>query len=88
MTAFFFFFLHLASHLFFLFSLFLLVAGARGKASMADVGSELMTILLVTLLVALVGFSLLLCAMILDDRRDAANRAVAGDRLRRPRPAE
>ena len=55
---------------------------------MADVGSELITILLVTLLVALVGFSLLLCAMILDDRLDAANQAVAGGHLRHPRPAE
>jgi hypothetical protein len=44
---------------------------------MADVGSELITILLVSLLAALIGFLLLLCVMILDDRRDAATRVVA-----------
>jgi hypothetical protein len=39
---------------------------------MEDVIPELITILLAGMLAALVGFSLLLCAMILDDRRDAA----------------
>jgi hypothetical protein len=44
---------------------------------MEDVVLELITILLAGLLAALVGFSLLLCVMILDDRRDAAARVVA-----------
>ena len=44
---------------------------------MEDVASDLVTILLVGMLAALVGFSLLLCAMILDDCRDAATRVVA-----------
>ena len=44
---------------------------------MEDVSSELILILIVGLLAALLGFSMLLCAMILDDRHDAAARAVA-----------
>jgi hypothetical protein len=35
---------------------------------MEGVGSELITILVVGMLAALLGFSLLLCVMILDDR--------------------
>ena len=50
---------------------------------MAGVGSELLTILLAGLLAALVGGSLLLCAMILDDRRDAVARGIAECQLRR-----
>ena len=44
---------------------------------MEDVAPDLVTILLVGILVVFVGFSLLLCAMILDDRSDAAARVVA-----------
>ena len=44
---------------------------------MEDVISELIRILMSGLLAALLGFSMLLCAMILDDRHDAAARAVA-----------
>ena len=44
---------------------------------MEDMSSELILILIVWLLAALLGFSMLLCAMILDDRHDAAARAVA-----------
>ena len=44
---------------------------------MEDVAPDLVTILLVGMLAVLVGFSLLLCAMILDDHRDAAARVAA-----------
>ena len=44
---------------------------------MEDVISELILVLIAGLLAALLGFSMLLCAMILDDRHDAAARAVA-----------
>lgn len=44
---------------------------------MEEMGSELITILLVGLLAALVGFSLLLCVMVLDDHRDGAARVAA-----------
>ena len=43
---------------------------------MEDVISELILVLIARLLAALLGFSMLLCAMILDDRHDAAARAV------------
>ena len=45
---------------------------------MADMGSELLTILLAGMLAALIGGSVLLCAMILDDRHDAARGAARG----------
>ena len=44
---------------------------------MEGVISELIIILMARMLAALLGFSMLLCAMILDDRHDAAARAVA-----------
>jgi hypothetical protein len=44
---------------------------------MAGFGEELITILGMGMLAALVGGTLLLCAMILDDRRDAAARVAA-----------
>ena len=44
---------------------------------MEDVISELIPILMSGLLAAFLGFSMLLCAMILDDRHDAAAQAVA-----------
>ena len=68
--------------------LLLLVAGTRDEALMADTGSELLTILLAGMLAALIGGSVLLCAMILDDCRDAAAREAAGGQLRGRRPAE
>ena len=68
--------------------LFRSVAGMRDEALMADVGSELITILLAGMLAALISGSVLLCAMILDDRRDAAARGDAGGLLRGRRPAE
>ena len=43
---------------------------------MEDVSSELILVLIVGLLAALLGFSTLLCAMILDDCHDAAARAM------------
>jgi hypothetical protein len=48
----------------------------EARRLMEDMGSELITILLAGMLAALIGFSLLLCAIILDDRHDAAARAV------------
>ena len=47
------------------------------KPPMESVISELIIILMAGMLAALLGFSMLLCAMILDDRHDAAARAVA-----------
>ena len=55
---------------------------------MAGVGSELLTILLAGLLAALVGGSVLLCAMILDDRRDAAAKGIAEGKLRHLKSAK
>ena len=43
---------------------------------MEDVISELILVLIAGLLAALLGFSMLLCAMILDDLHDAVARAV------------
>ena len=44
---------------------------------MAEVMPDWYTILMCGGLAALLGFSVLLCAMILDDRRDAAARVLA-----------
>ena len=55
---------------------------------MAGVGSELLTILMAGMLAALVGGSLLLCAMILDDRQDATAREAAKGQLCRLKPTE
>ena len=44
---------------------------------MAEVMSDWYVILMCGRLAALLGFSVLLCVMILDDRRDAATRVLA-----------
>ena len=48
---------------------------------MAEVMPDWYTILMCGGLAAVIGFSVLLCAMILDDRRDTAARGVAGGHL-------
>ena len=58
------------------FPLFLF-AGARDEALMAGVMPDWYVILMCGGLAALLGFSVLLCAMILNDRRDAAARVLA-----------
>ena len=54
-----------------------LFAGARDEALMAEVMPDWCMILVCGGLAALLGFSVLLCAMILNDRRDAAARVLA-----------
>ena len=68
---------HLASLLLLLPSTSFLFAGARDEALMAEVMPDWYMILMCRGLAALLGFSVLLCAMILDDRRDAAARVLA-----------
>ena len=51
-------------------------AGARDEALIAEVMRDWYMILMCGGLAALLGFSVLLCAMILDDRRDAAARVL------------
>ena len=69
--------LHLASLLLLLPSPPFLFAGARDEALMAEVMPNWYMILMCGGLAALLGFSVLLCVMILDDRRDAAARVLA-----------
>ena len=54
-----------------------LFAGARDEVLMAEVMPDWYVILMCGGLAALLGFSVLLCVMILDDRRDAAARVLA-----------
>ena len=68
---------HLASLLLLLPSPPLLFAGARDEALMAEVMPDWYMILMCGELAALLGFSVLLCVMILDDRRHAAARVLA-----------
>src|SRR3954465_4772490 len=68
---------HLASLLLLLPSPPFLFAGARDEALMAEVMPDWYMILMCGGLAALLGFSVLLCVMILDDRRDAATRVLA-----------
>jgi hypothetical protein len=68
---------HLASLLLLLLSPPFLSAGARDEALMAEVMPDWFMILMCGGLAALLGFSVLLCAMILDDRHDAAARVLA-----------
>ena len=68
---------HLASLLLLLPSPPFLFAGARNEALMAEVMPDWYVILMCGGLAALLGFSVLLCVMILDDRRDAAARVLA-----------
>ena len=70
-------FLHLASPLLLLLSPPFLFAGARDEALMAEVMPDWYVILMCGGLAALLGFFVLLCAMILSDRRDAAARVLA-----------
>ncbi len=55
----------------------LLLAGARAEALMAEAMPDWYVVLVCGGLAVLLGFSVLLCAMILDDRRDAAARVLA-----------
>ena len=66
---------HLASLLLLLPSPPLLFAGARDEALM--VMPDWYVVLMCGGLAVLLGFSVLLCAMILDDHRDAAARVLA-----------
>ena len=68
---------HLASLLLILPSPPLLLAGARDEALMAEAMPDWYVVLVCGGLATLLGFSVLLCAMILDDRRDAAVRVLA-----------
>ena len=68
---------HLASPLPLLPSPPFLFAGARDEALMAEVMPDWYVILMCGGLAALLGFSVLLCAMILNDRCDAAARVLA-----------
>ena len=68
---------HLASLLLLLPSPPLLLAGARAEALMAEAMPDWYVVLVCGGLAVLLGFSVLLCAMILDDRRDAAARVLA-----------
>ena len=68
---------HLALLLLLLPSPPFLLAGARDEALMAEVMPDWYVVLMCGGLVTLLGFSVVLCAMILDDRRDAAARVVA-----------
>ena len=52
-------------------------AGARDEALMAEVMPDWYVVLVCGGLATLLGFSVRLCAMILDDRRDAAARVLA-----------
>ena len=52
-------------------------AGARDEALIAEVMPDWCMILVCGGLATLLGFSVLLCVMILDDRRDAASRVLA-----------
>ena len=54
-----------------------LFAGARNEALMAEVMPDWYMILMCGGLAALLGFSVLLCMMILDDRRDVSARVLA-----------
>ena len=75
---------HLASLLLLLPPPSFLFAGARDEALMAEVMPDWYVVLVCGGLATLLGFSVLLCTMILDDRRDAAARVLAlrggGDR--------
>ena len=68
---------HLASPLLLLPSPPFLFAGACDEALMAEVMPDWYVILMCGGLAALLGFSVLLCAMILNDRCDAAARVLA-----------
>ena len=68
---------HLASLLLLLPSPPVLLAGARDEALMAEAMPYWYVVLMCGGLATLLGFSMLLCAMILDDRRDAAARVLA-----------
>ena len=68
---------HLTSFLLPLLSPPLLLAGARAEALMAEAMPDWYVVLVCGGLAVLLGFSVLLCAMILDDRRDAAARVLA-----------
>ena len=63
---------HLASFLLLLPSPPLLFAGARDEALMAEAMPDWYVVLVCGGLAVQLGFSVLLCAMILDGRRDAA----------------
>ena len=68
---------HLASLLLLLPSSQFLFAGALDEDLMAEMMLDWFMILVCGWLAAVLGFSVLLCAMILDDRRDAAARVLA-----------
>ena len=68
---------HLALLLLLLHSPPLLLAGARDEAPMTEAMPDWYVVLVCGGLATLLGFSVLLCAMILDDRRDAATRVLA-----------
>ena len=68
---------HLASLLLLLPSPPFLFAGARDEALMAEVMPDWYVVLMCGGLAALLGFSVLLCAMILEDHRDPAASVLA-----------
>ena len=68
---------HLVSLLLLLHSPPFLFAGARDGALMAEAMPDWYVVLMCGGLAALLGFSVLLCAMILDDRRVATARVLA-----------
>ena len=68
---------HLASLLLFLPSPLFPFAEARGEALMVEVVPDWYVILVCGGLAAVLGLSVLLCAMILDDRCDAAAQVLA-----------
>ena len=68
---------HLASLLLLLPSPLFSFAEARGEALMAEVVPDWCVILVCGGLAAVLGLSMLLCTMILDDRRNAAARLLA-----------